>query len=168
MVAHRDRGHAARDRARLLPAGGLDHPWLERAEAFCWAAIEAIDQTHPYEVEAAITFLDAVGDRERARREAARLGRLVRDQDLVGTQPEGYSPGEIHHATDFAKRPDSLARSWFSDDEIEAGLDQLAARQRDDGGWDITWAVWTPAIAIEWSGLVTISALKTLRAYGRV
>ena len=36
------------------------------------------------------------------------------------------------------------------------------------GGWDITWAVWTPAIEIEWSGLVTIAALKTLRSYGRV
>jgi hypothetical protein len=150
------------------PLAGFDHPWLARAEAFCWAAIEAIDRTHPYEVEAAITFLDVVGDRERARREAARLEGLVRDQDLVGTQPEGYSPGEIHHATDFAKRPDSLARNWFSDDEVEAGLDELTARQRDDGGWDITWAVWTPAIAIEWSGLMTIGALKTLRAYGRI
>ena len=109
-----------------------------------------------------------MGDRERARREAARLEGLVRDQDLVGTQPEGYSPGEIHHATDFAKRPDSLARGWFSDAEVEAGLDKLAARQRDDGGWDITWAVWTPAIAIEWSGLMTISALKMLRSYGRI
>ena len=68
-------------------------------------------------------------------REAARLEGLVREQDLVGTQPEGYSPGEIHHATDFAKRPDSLARGWFSDAEVEAGLDVLAARQRDDGGW---------------------------------
>jgi hypothetical protein len=150
------------------PLAGFEHPWLARAEAFCWAAIEAIEHTHPYEVEAAVTFLDAVGDRERAAREAARLGRLVREQDLVGTQPEGYSPGEIHYATDFAKRPDSLARGWFSDEEIEAGLDRLVARRRDDGGWDITWAVWTPAIAIEWSGLVTISALKTLRAYGRI
>ena len=32
----------------------------------------------------------------------------------------------------------------------------------------MTWAIWTPAIEIEWSGLVTISALKILRAYGRV
>lgn len=147
---------------------GIEHPWLERAEAFCWTAIEAIEKTHPYEVEAAITFLDAARDRDRAEREAARLERLVRDQDLIGTQPEGYSPGEIHYATDFAKRPDSLARDWFSDAEIAESLDRLAARQNDAGGWDITWAVWTPAIAIEWSGLMTIGALKTLRAYGRV
>lgn len=151
-----------------LVRAGVTHPWLERAEAFCWGAVEAIAKTSPYEVEAAIAFLDAVPDRERAAREAERLGGLVREQDLVGTQPEGYSEGEIHHAFDFARSPDSLARAWFSDAEIEESLDLLASRQQEDGGWRITWAVWTPAIAIEWSGLMTIGALKTLRAYGRV
>jgi hypothetical protein len=150
------------------PLAQVDHPWVVRAEQFCWAAVEAIDKTHPYEVEAAITFLDAARDRDRAVAAAERLGGLVRDQRLVGEQPEGYSVGEIHHPHDFAKRPDSLARTWFSDAEIEASLDHLAAQQREDGGWSITWAVWTPAIEIEWSGLVTIAALKILRAYGRV
>ena len=102
-----DRGHAARDGARStrrLP--GVEHPWLAQAEAFCWAAVEAIEKTHPYEVEAAITFLDAAR-RPRAGGSARPRGseRLVRDQELVGTQPEGYSPGEIHHAHDFAKQP---------------------------------------------------------------
>ena len=92
----------------------------------------------------------------------------MKEQRLVGEQPEGYSPGEIHHPHDFAKAPGSVARPWFTDAEVEASLDVLASRQQDDGGWRITWAVWTPAIGIEWSGLVTISALKILRAYGRV
>ena len=93
---------------------------------------------------------------------------LVREQELVGKQPEGYSPGEIHHPHDFAKRPDSLSRAWFSDEEMSASLDLLESQQMDNGGWPITWAVWTPAIEIEWSGLMTIAALKTLRAYGRL
>ena len=47
----------------------------------------------------------------RAREAAAeRLGGLVREQDLVGTQPEGYTVGEIHHPHDFATHADSLAR----------------------------------------------------------
>jgi hypothetical protein len=144
------------------------HPWLGRAEAFLWKAVDAIERTHPYEVEAAITFLDAASDRPRAEAAARRLGELVREQNLVGTQPEGYTEGEIHHPHDFAPRPDSLARAWFSDDEIEASLDHLASRQNEAGGWDITWAHWLPAIAVEWSGLVTIAALKTLRSYGRI
>jgi hypothetical protein len=145
-----------------------EHPWKTGAEAFCWAAIEAIEKTHPYEVESAITFLDATPDRGRAQREADRLGTLVREQQLVGVQPEGYSPGEIHHPHNFAKSPDSLARAWFSDSDIEASLDHLESEQRDHGGWEITWAHWLPAIPIEWSGLATIDALKTLAAYGRV
>ncbi|RKQ87571.1 hypothetical protein C8N24_5596 [Solirubrobacter pauli] len=146
----------------------LEHPWLDGAEAFLWRQVDGIEKTHPYEVEAAITFLDAARDRERAQAAADRLGQLVREQELVGTQPEGYTVGEIHHPHDFAKSADSLARAWFSDAEIDASLDHLASRQNDEGGWDITWAVWTPAIKIEWSGLVTIAALKTLRSYGRV
>ena len=146
----------------------VSHPWLGRAEEFCWKAVDAIEQTHPYEVEAAVVFLDAASDRERAVAAAERLGRIVREQGLVGKQPEGYSVGEIHHPHDFATRPDSLARGWFSDAEIEASLDVLEGRQLEAGGWPITWAVWTPAIEIEWSGLMTIAALKTLRAYGRL
>jgi hypothetical protein len=151
-----------------LARAGVEHPWLARAEAFCWRAVDGISKTHPYEVEAAINFLDAASDRERAVAAGERLGRLVREQRLVGEQPEGYSVGEIHHPHDFAKRPDSVARAWFSDDEISASLDHLESEQREHGGWSITWSVWTPAIAIEWSGLVTIAALKILRAYGRV
>jgi hypothetical protein len=151
-----------------LEKAGVEHPWVRKAEAFCWNAVDAIDRTHPYEVEAAITFLDATPDRARAERAAARLGELTTEQRLVGTQPEGYSPGEIHHPHDFARRPDSVARAWFSDAEMETSLDHLESRQGENGGWPITWAVWTPAIEIEWSGLMTIAALKTLRAYGRV
>ena len=170
------RGGGSEARARCSPprfstprsrAPASTTRWLQGAEAFCWAAVDAIESTHPYEVEAALTFLDAVPDRERAERAAERLGELVKAQDLVGKQPEGYSEGEIHHPHDFARRPDSLARPWFSDEEIERSLDLLASRQQDDGGWRITWPVWTPAIAIEWSGIVTIAALKTLQAYGR-
>jgi hypothetical protein len=148
--------------------GDVEHPWRAQAERFCWEKVDAIEKTHPYEVEAAIQFLDVVPDRARAEAAAERLEALVKDQRLIGEQPEGYSPGEIHHPHDFAKHPGSLARAWFSDEEMSKSLDHLAAQQREDGGWDISWAVWLPAIEIEWSGLMTIGALKILRAYGRI
>jgi hypothetical protein len=154
--------------ALLYSRLGYEHPWKTAAEAYCWNTVASIETTHPYEAEAAITFLDAAPDRERAQQVATRIGALVKAQGLVGAQPEGYSPGEIHHPHNFAKSPDSLARAWFSDSEIEAGLDHLESLQRDDGGWPVTWAIWTPAIEVEWSGLVTIDALKILRAYRRI
>jgi hypothetical protein len=143
---------------------GVSHPWVDRATAFCWEKVNGLGKTHPYEAEAAMVFLDAVGDEAAAER----LGRLVKEQELIGRAPEGYAAEEVHHPYDFAPRPDSLARRWFSDEEMDRALDHLAAAQGEDGGWHPTWLIWTPAIANEWIGVLTLRALKILRAYGRI
>lgn len=159
-----------------LHRNGVWHAWLFRATDFCWEAIDALDKTHPYEVVAALAFLDNAPDRMRAREAASRLGRLVREQRLVVLDPRrsedepvpsGYAPGEHHFAYDYATGPDSLARQWFSDAETDAALDFLAAEQREDGGWPIRWQEWAPGTALEWRPVVTVDALRTLRAYGR-
>ncbi len=142
----------------------VSHPWVERATAFCWERVNGLGKTHPYEAEAAIVFLDAVGGEAAA----ARVGELVREQGLVGTAPEGYAADEVHHPHDFAPRPESFARAWFTDAEMEASLDRLAADQGEDGGWHPNWAIWTPAIASEWVGILTLRQLGILEAYGRV
>jgi hypothetical protein len=142
----------------------VEHPWVEKATAFCWERVNAMGTTHPYEAEAAIVFLDAVGGEEAA----ARVGGLVRDQGLVGHAPEGYAADEVHHPYDFAPRPDSFARAWFSDAEMDAALDRLAAEQGEDGGWHPHWLIWTPAIGSEWIGVLTLRALSILEAYGRL
>ena len=65
--------------------------------------------------------------------------------------------------------PASIWRlSSRSSDADSSSAENHAAQQRDDGGWPVTWAIWLPAIEFEWSGLVTISALKILRAYGAI
>jgi hypothetical protein len=170
----------------LLPTAGIagllykhrvELPWLAGATAFCWQAIAALGETHPYEVEFALAFLDHVPDRARAEREAQRLGRMVREQRLVLLDPAkpgevrippGYAEGEFHTPLDYAPRPESLARRWFSDDEIARSLDALERAQGEDGGWSFNWREWNPATTIEWRGYVTIDALQKLRAYGRL
>ena len=47
-------------------------------------------------------------------------------------------------------------------------LDDLVAGQQDDGGWTFSWSAWNPAAAWEWRGVVTVQALRTLAAYGRL
>lgn len=79
----------------------------------------------------------------------------------------GYAPGEHHLAYDFAPSPDSLARQWFSEAEMDRSLDHLAALQGEDGGWPISWRAWAPGTALEGRPMVTLEALLTLRAYGR-
>jgi hypothetical protein len=150
----------------VLLRTGIEHPFAERASAFCWAAVDGIEKTNPYEAEAAIVFLDAAPDRARAEAAAERIGRLVRDQGLVRGD-FGGQPGEVHTEADFAPRPDSLSRRWFTDAEMDAALDALAAEQGEDGSWPVRWINGTPATAGEWAE-VTLKALLTLRAYGRL
>lgn len=155
----------------------ITHPWLDDATEFCWAAVDSLETSHPYEVEAAATFLDGVTDRERAAKSAERLEMLVRDQRLEVTEPArsaefpvhpSYAPGEYHYVYDVARTPGSLARGWFSDREVADALDHLTATQQDDGGWPVLWRVWAPGTLAEWRPIVTLNALRVLRAYGRI
>ncbi|MCX5386077.1 hypothetical protein [Streptomyces sp. NBC_00083] len=160
----------------LLHRNQVWHAWLFRATDFCWAAVDALETSHPYEVEAAVAFLDGAPDRARAEAAADRLGRLVREQRLAVLDPArlaewplspGYAPGEHHFPHDYARVPGSLARRWFTDEEMGRSLDHLEAEQEEDGGWPIRWRAWAPGTALECRPLVTIEALRTLRAFGR-
>ena len=134
------------------------------------------DSRHPYEIEAAVAFLDGAPDRPRAEAAADRLGRLVREQRLAVLDPErreeypvapGYAPGEHHFPYDYARTPESLARRWFTDEEMERSLDISRPSSSEDGGWPVNWRQWAPGTALEARPIVTIEALRTLRAYGR-
>ncbi|RRQ87699.1 hypothetical protein CQW44_06560 [Streptomyces griseofuscus] len=168
----------------LLHRNEVWHAWLFRATDFCWQAVANLEQPRPHEVLAAVAFLDSVPDRPRAEAAADRLGRLVRAQRLAALGPEGPvtgerrvpqqvahrgdpAPGPRHFPHDFAKSPASLARAWFTDEEMARSLDHLAAGQQDDGGWPVRRRAWAPVPAFEARALVTIEALCTLRAYGR-
>ncbi|MFG2575595.1 hypothetical protein [Streptomyces sp. NPDC048481] len=160
----------------LLHRNEVWHAWLFRATDFCWQAVDSLERSHPYEVQAAVAFLDSAPDRPRAEAAADRLGRLVRDERLVALDPDrldlypvapGYAPGEHHFPYDFARTPQSLARAWFTDEEMARSLDHLADAQQKDGGWPVRWRRWAPGTALEARPMVTIEALRTLRAYGR-
>ncbi|MFA3875855.1 hypothetical protein ABS735_19590 [Streptomyces sp. MMCC 100] len=160
----------------LLHRNAVWHAWLFRATDFCWQAAESLGSSHPYEVEAAVAFLDTAPDRPRAQAAADRLGRLVRERRLAVLDPDdadaypvspGYAPGEHHFPHDYARDPRSLARAWFTDDEMARSLDFLAAEQEGDGGWPVRRRRPAPAPALEARAGVTIEALRTLRAYGR-
>ncbi|MEU6815924.1 hypothetical protein [Streptomyces sp. NPDC046860] len=160
----------------LLHRNDVWHAWLFRATDYCWQAVDSLDGTRPREVRAAVAFLDSVPDRARAQAAADRLGRLVRERRLAVLEPDrpdtppdslGRAPGEHHFAHDFARHPGSLARGWFTDEEMTRSLDFLAAAQEEDGGWPVRGHGWAPAPALEARAGVTIGALRTLKAYGR-
>lgn len=151
--------------AGLLHKNKVDHPWLAPATEFCWRVIDGLAGTNPYEAFGCIRFLDHVPDRDRAEAAVARLGKLVRDGQHVSVVGKD---GEQHYPYDYAPTPESLARQWFTDEEIESTVDFLVESQQDDGSWMLNWTVWNPVIVYEWGGSITINALNTLRAYGRL
>lgn len=170
----------------LLHRNEVWHAWLFRATDFCWQAVAALERSHPYEVQAAVAFLDSVPDRSRAEAVSDRLGRLVREHRLAVLDPDerdacpsapGYAPGEHHFPHDYAKTPNSVARAWFTDEEMTRSLDFLASGQQADGGWPVPaqraargWCPprqRAPGPALEARSMVTVEALCTLRAYGR-
>ncbi|MFI0537963.1 hypothetical protein ACH3VS_03645 [Streptomyces sp. WSLK1-3] len=154
----------------LLHRNEVWHAWLFRATDFCWQAVESLQVSHPAEIQAALTFLDSAPDRSRAQATADRLGRLVRERRLVALDPsnlDGSAPDEHHFPHDYARTPDSLARGWFTDEEMSRSLDFLAAAQQEDGGWPTRRRRWAPTVAHEARPMATIRALRTLRAYGR-
>ncbi|WP_330270468.1 hypothetical protein OG205_24755 [Lentzea sp. NBC_00516] len=147
--------------AAALHALGTTHPWLEKATNYCWQEIEKLENTHPYELRAAVMFLDEVPDRSRAELAAEKLKHL---------QPstEGYADGEALEPHTYAQKPSSLACGWFTEKELTEDLDELERGQQEDGGWNFGFPAFTPVVDFEWRSIATVDALLALRRYGRI
>ena len=145
-----------------------EHPWLARATEFCIDAITAReDEWHAIELMFALNLLDAVGD---AHPDAA----SALDTAAAAIPPsgslhvQGGKEDEMMRPLDFAPYPDSRVRARISADAVAADLDRLVSGQRDDGGWDVDFASYSPQAALEWRGYTTVHALGILRANGRL
>jgi hypothetical protein len=150
--------------AGLLYQLGIAHPWLERATAYCWQFLATSPVTEMHDLQAVLTFLEYVPDRQRAEEVFGRVATSMDAHHLVAR--DATTEGYVKTPLDVAPTPQSLCRQLFDDAVIAAHLQALAARQQEDGGWAITWPPVSPACELEWRGIITLGALKTLRAYG--
>jgi len=117
-------------------------------------------------VKCALDFLDRVPDETRA---ADAIERLRPHLDVNGSIPvRGGAENERLTAVTLSDRPGRRSRVLFADEQIEADLDQLEAGQQSDGGWMFDFAAWSPGQLAECRGLVTVHALATLDAHGRL
>jgi hypothetical protein len=151
--------------AAALHALNAEHAWLETADAYIWRWLDALDlaavDPNPgtgYQVRFAVIFLNAHPDASRA--EAA-LDALAPDIGRVVAVEPG---GDVQTPLDLAPFPDSSARRLFDQADVDRHLEALAASQRDDGGWMFGWDEWNPTATTEWRGVLTLLALRTLRA----
>jgi hypothetical protein len=151
--------------AGLLHEQSVAHPWLELATQWCWAQLaEPMEDAH--EIVSTFTFLELVPDRRRALtcvdRVAANLDKAGFFLREPGTNRYGVTP------LDLCPTPDAIGRPAFPDGLLDSHLDDLASRQQEDGGWPITFTPPSAGAVQEWRGRWTLSALSTLRAYGRI
>ena len=145
---------------------GVTHEWLTRATQWTWARLESGFDEEAHSLIEVLEFLAHVPDRRRAELLAARVGEWLADLRLFRASPDdpGYGLTPLH----LAPTPDSPWRRLFDDATIDGHLDRMVRDQEPDGGWGITWTAPGLASTLEWRGIETLRALRTLTAYGRI
>jgi hypothetical protein len=140
---------------------GVEHPWRERAGAWCAAELAKGFPEDAHGLHEALEFLEHTGDADFDR---------IRDwlPKLAHYRADAADPSYGVTPLQFAPTPDSFWRPLFTDAQLEAHLDRLVADQQDDGGWALTWEPPGPAATLEYRGIVTVGALRTLKAYNRI
>lgn len=145
---------------------GVTHDWLARATDWTWARLESGFDEDAHALAEVLVFLAHVPDRGRA--EA--FDPLI-EPWLAGAQWYRPDPADTAYGVTplhLAWSPDSRWRHLFDDSTIDGHLDRLVRDQQPDGGWPITWEPPGAASTLEWRGIETLRALRTLRAYGRL
>lgn len=144
------------------------HPWLAKATRYCLDTIAAITTApHAIELSFAVQFLDAAyDDQPDAADLLIGLGRYIPEDGLVPVQ--GGAEDECLRPLDFAPLPDRPARSLFTRKAVDDDLRRLAEGQREDGGWRVDFASYSPAAGLEWRGQATVHAVSVLRRNGMI
>ncbi|MGN6682067.1 MAG: hypothetical protein ACTHKL_30250 [Streptosporangiaceae bacterium] len=151
----------------LLHQLGARHPWVDEAAAWCWSQIESDrlpDDVHA--LSEVFGFLAHAPERDRAEMAAGRVREQLMSTSMFQLDPdaEGYGLSPLS----IAPAADSRWRALFSEEVITAHLDSLQRKQEADGGWPISWEPPSEASRLEWRGIVTLGALRTLTSYGRL
>ena len=146
--------------------GAGDHPWVGRATAWCWQALEAGWPAEGHALLETAVFLEHVPDRERAAALAPGLVAALPAASYV--RLDAHDPAYGVTPLDLAPAPTSLLTPHLGHDLLTAHLHRLARDQRDDGGWAITWEPPGPGAVLEWRSRRTVEALRTWAAWGCV
>jgi hypothetical protein len=151
----------------LLYQLGVDHPWRAQGTRYCWEQLESGGMPgDAHALSEALVFLEHVPERDRADELAAALTRDLDSVPMFSLDPdaEGYGLSPLH----LAPLASSRWRSLFTDAQSTAFLDRMERQQEPDGGWPVSWEPPSQASTLDWRGIITLSALRTLTSYGRL
>ena len=149
--------------AGLLHKYAIRHPWLDHATDYCWQVIEHLQIGSGHDFLCVQSFLEHVPDRERAEHAFERIRAQLTTGGHITYDPS--ATGYVFMPLVYAPSPQNMARRLFDTPTIHTHLAALAGKQQTDGGWPISWPPVSPACELEYRGIVTLYALKTLQAY---
>jgi hypothetical protein len=135
---------------------GVEHPWLTQVTATCLEALESEKLTEAHEIYAASIFVERVAGADRL---APRLAEALPEASWFLADPSGEG---------YGVPPTKFPREWFEDALYDAHLERLESEQQDDGGWPVAWEPPGPGSLAAWRAILTLEALATLRANGRL
>jgi hypothetical protein len=141
--------------AGYLHKWGFDHPWRDEATRWCVRSIQEHRIESAHTLRCAFRLAEQLGDERLWDRLASQLDDAEWFQRAVPV-------------TTYCLTPLHFPRRLFDRATIDAHLDDLLARQEDDGGWPVLWEPPGPAAKAEWRGRWTLDALLALRAHGRI
>ena len=149
--------------AGLLHKHGMSHPWLARATDYCWQYIEHLQIGSGHDFLCIQSFLENVPDRERAEAAFERVSAQLMEGGHITYDPS--ASGYVFMPLVYAPAPQNISHRLFDETTIQTHLAALVDKQQTDGGWPISWPAVSPACELEYRGIVTLSALRTLKAY---
>lgn len=129
---------------------GATHPWFVAARAACSKHIQSADIDEAHHLRYAFEAAEALLEGPARERTLVRLRSMLEHADffVAETPVERYGLTPLQ----FVAAPDSAARAVFDDTSIERHLEDLLARQSEDGGWPIRFDPPSDAARTEWRG----------------
>ncbi|WP_394751022.1 hypothetical protein [Spongiimicrobium salis] len=156
----------------ILEKYQIEIPWMEKAEQFVWEEIERIKEKHVFCylcVPRRLQFLEYTKRTKKAAKALDDLKKWILADDVLSkdTADEGWGLYGKPHALNYAPSPKSVLYPIFSRERVNADLGELIKRQKEDGRWD-TWYGISEGMKLEWAGIQTLWALKTLKNYDSI
>jgi hypothetical protein len=156
----------------MLEKYKIEIPWMPKAEQFVWGEFERIKGKHAFCyicVPRWLTFLKYTKNQEKANKtiEAIKAWILAEGVLCTDKSDEGWGLYGKPHSLNYAPTPGSILSSMFAEEMINADLNEVIRRQKDDGRWD-TWYGFSEGMKLEWAGIQTLWTLKILKNYDRI
>ncbi len=156
----------------ILEKYNIDIPWMQKAEQFVWDEIERIKEKHVFCslcTPRRLQFLQYTKSRDQAKKALKDLKKWILADGVLcqDKTDDGWGLYGKPHSLNYAPSPKSILYPLFPKEMIHADLDALINHQKNDGRWD-TWYGLSEGMKLEWAGIQTLWALKTLRNYDRI